>query len=201
MNIALHYAKFLINSNQELIARTAIKDCHCIGLNSFIINEKPRIRLYTADENCELYGARFDNPVIPIHSHKYDDIFTPISGKLIHHIWDWHSNNKYHGLTFNKYKYYRLSDDETDIEHTGSELLVYRYNDSDITFLPAKTLHSVGIKGSNVCWMITETDPVEEGKFEQIGYHQELKMRDELYKELKNPFDYLNDFFSRINPV
>ena len=66
---------YLINKNPDIIKRTALKNCHAVGLNSFILNYDPKIRLFISDEDCEIRTINNKNPIIPIHPHKYDDLF------------------------------------------------------------------------------------------------------------------------------
>lgn len=196
-NTALHYAKYLINANKALVERTAIKNCHAIGLNSFIINETPKIRLFTCDENCELYKSNLLNPIIPIHSHKYDDIFTQINGNLIHDFWCISDERK--GVLFNKYRYYRLSDNENIIENIGEQYLSHHHSYVMFCdmFLDAKILHSVRIKGDKVCWFITEMNCLDD--FEPVGYAKKLlKRRRRLYQKFEEPLNYLNEFLNSL---
>ena len=101
----LQLCKYLISVNAELIAKTAMHNCHCIGLNSFIINEKPKVRLFIAEPNCELF-EKFDytNPIIPIHPHKYDDMFSQLEGIMINHLYEVGGD-----LEFNNYQSLWLS--------------------------------------------------------------------------------------------
>src|SRR5690606_15360009 len=129
----LQLCKYLISVNAELIAKTAMSNCHCIGLNSFIINEKPKVRLFIAEPNCELF-EKFDylNPIIPIHPHKYDDMFSQLEGTMINHLY------KVGGIhDFNKYQYKRLSDKKTELELLGKECLDYLGGKTHITELKA----------------------------------------------------------------
>ena len=140
----LQFTKYLISTNSELIEKTAISNCHCMGLNSFIINEKPKIRLFVADSNCELF-RKYDsaNPRIPIHPHKYDDLFVQLEGKMTHHIYQISDD----GQIFKKYHYYRLSDGEAKIEKIGTEKLSRVYYCKTLTNLRSDALHSVSLIG------------------------------------------------------
>lgn len=193
MNIEI--IKYLISVNKDLVENTALKNCHCIGLNSFIINEKPRIRLFVADNNCELYKKYdYTNPTIPIHPHKYDDIFHTIHGRLKHHAYI-----KYEGLElgkpceFNSYSYNRICDDK-EIQLIGKTKLQY-VGAMDMEVLKSKVLHSVSLESgyNKASWIITET--YEDKEFKQIAYHKDLVKRNELYKHFKNPIKYLNEYF------
>ena len=46
----INFVTDLVEKNKELVKHTAIKDCHHKNLHSFIINEKPKIRLFIADD-------------------------------------------------------------------------------------------------------------------------------------------------------
>jgi hypothetical protein len=189
MNISLQLCRYLISTNQELIENTAIKNCHAIGLNSFIINQKPKIRLFIADPHCELFNE-FDylNPLIPIHPHKYDDIFIQLEGELIHHLYDKKGKHP-----FNKYKFYRLSDKEKNIILTGNEKLNYLGSKTNIPSLKANELHTVSLKGKRCSWLIIET--FQDSNFEQIAYHQDLKNLEGLYQKFENATEYLKSYF------
>lgn len=193
MNKTSLLVTYLIGINKELIEKTALGNCHAIGLNSFIINEKPRMRLFIAERHCELFNHfEYYNPIIPIHPHKYTDIFEVLEGTVTHHIYVPHHS----GVTFNKYKYNRLSDTKTNIEQVGTEALVRESSNWNTnTILKSNQLHTVSLHGGNgCCWLITETFP--DDNFEQIAYHQNLVHRPELYTPIENPYDYLKQYFS-----
>jgi hypothetical protein len=178
----------LISKNGALIEKTALSDCHCKGLYSFILNENPKIRLFIADNNCELY-KEFDstNPIIPIHSHKYDDYFIQLEGKLVHHIYEIGTDIK-----FNKYSYLRLSDDRTDIVKEDVTFLDYMGEFRDITFLDSKTLHTAHTEGERCSWIILESTPNKD--FVQYTYHQNLILRNDLYTPLTNSIEFLKNY-------
>lgn len=182
--------KHIISVNKELIEKTAIGNCHCIGLNSFIINGKPKVRLFIAEKNCELFG-KFDflNPIIPIHPHKYDDVFSQIEGEMTHHLY----SVGYGGNEYSKYRYARLSDKETQIVNVGKAKLIYLGGEK-IKELKASELHTASLSGERCSWMVTETK--EDKNFQQIAYHQNLKSRPELYKPIVEPFEYLKTYFN-----
>lgn len=184
-------AKHLIDVNYTLVINSAIKDCHCLGLYSFIINQSPKIRLFIADENCELRNNyNIENPLIPIHAHKYDDVFLQVHGILIHHIYQ-EGNGFY--FPINKYTYSRLSDD-ISINNLGKVNLEYLGSEQELKELSAKCLHSVSISSKGRCsWMIIEGK--EDKSFEQVCYHRDLKFRKELYKPFPNAIEYLNNYF------
>lgn len=187
MNLKLY--KYLISINKELISKTAMSNCHCIGLNSFIINEKPKIRLFIAEPNCELF-EKFDykNPLIAIHPHKYDDIFIQLEGKMINHLYEIGNEIK-----FNKYKFQRLSDENKELKLFNKEYLDYLGKFENITNLDSNQLHTVSLEGERCSWVIIET--FEDENFEQIAYHQNLIERKELYKPMVNSIEYLQDHF------
>lgn len=83
----IEFVKYLISINEKLIKDTALSNCHCVGLNSFIINDRPKIRLFVADKYCLLYDKfDFKKPIIPIHPYKYDDIFVQVNGTIFKHL-------------------------------------------------------------------------------------------------------------------
>lgn len=188
----------LIEKNISLVKDTAIKNCHALGLNSFIINKSPKMRLFTVDEDCELYlDFNKNNPIIPIHPHKYDDHFFQVLGTLRHHIYtksneDYSSCNVPH--TFNEYHYYRLSDNKTDIKLTGTEELILSDVLDNPDMLKSTILHTVSIPYSGKCaWVIIEGK--EDPEFNQVAYHQNLQKRDDLYKKFDDPENYLINYF------
>lgn len=185
----LQLCKYLISVNAELIKKTAMSNCHCMGLNSFIINENPKVRLFIAEPNCELF-EKFDylNPIIPIHPHKYDDLFLQIEGKMVNHLYQVGG-----GLEFNKYQYLRLSDKSTKLEILGKENLKYLGSKSNLTELAATELHTASLEGEKCSWMIIET--FENKHFKQIAYHQNLIERKELYVTMQDPNLYLSKYF------
>lgn len=149
----LQLCKYLISVNKDLINRTGLRNCHCLGLSSFIINEKPKIRLFIAEENCELF-QKFDylNPIIPVHSHKYDDIFTQLEGNMINHLY------RVGGVhIFNKYKYKRLNDTQTQPQLLGKEGLDYLGAKNNLNWLKANELHTASLEGERCSWIVTET--------------------------------------------
>jgi hypothetical protein len=185
---SLALCKYLISINTELIEKTALSNCHCIGLNSFIINEKPKIRLFIAESNCELFKEfNYLNPLIPIHPHKYDDMFSQLEGTLTHHLYEIGNS-----LSFNKYQYLRLSD-KSSIKFIGNEYLNYIGAKSNIGELKAKELHTVSLQGERCSWLITET--FEDKKFNQVAYHQNLVENKNLYTPIMDSINYLNSYF------
>lgn len=188
---SLQLIKYLIKSNQDLIIKSHIFDCHAIGLNSFILNEKPKIRLFIANPICELRNEfDYTNPIIPIHPHKYDDIFTQIEGKLINHLYKPGKD-----IEFNKYEYVRLSDSKSDkIINIGKENLTYLGAKDNIIKLKASELHTASIIGEKCSWLITET--FKDLNFKQVAYHQNLIDRPELYNSSSDPIAYLINYFN-----
>lgn len=186
----LDFCKFLISINKEIIDKTALSNCHCIGLNSFIINEKPKIRLFVAEDHCQLFD-KFDfvKPIIPIHPHKYDDIFLRVEGDKVDYIYEV-SND---GYEFSKYNFARLSDNETEIKYLGKENLILRQIVTNIESLKANQLHTVRLIGSRCSWMVLET--FKDENFEQVAYHQNLVKINSLNQKMENGFDYLMKYF------
>jgi hypothetical protein len=199
----IEFVKYLISINEKLIIDTALSNCHCVGLNSFIINERPKIRLFVADKYCTLYDKfDFKNPIIPVHSHKYDDIFVHVSGRLIHHLYEFSGSSKKIDIDvkFNKYTYGRLSDNTT-IEKIGTGRKFYYKGELDnLEYLKANELHTISLDfgvETPCSWLVFETFADKE--FEQIAYHKNLVGQNNLYKNFKNPIHYLNNFFETLN--
>lgn len=182
---------YLIDNNQSIIEKTALRNCHAVGLNSFILNLDPKVRLFICDDECEVRNYDPANPVIPIHPHKYDDLFFQINGKLTHHLYERRPN----GIKFNKYNFIRLNNIDTDIVKLGEESLRYIGEFSNVNRLRSKTLHGVSVDG-DCSWIIIETK--KDDTFDEVFYHQDLKRRDELYKPFNNPVDFLKRFIETI---
>lgn len=182
---------FFIDKNPGLIEKTALKNCHAVGLNSFILNSYPKFRLFTCDEECEIKKYDPANPIIPIHPHKYDDLFFQLTGRLNHHLYE----KKPNGIKFNKYNFIRLDNINAKIVNLGEENLKYIGQFSDVNKLKSKTLHTVSVE-DDCSWLIIETK--KDDTFEEIFYHQNLQERNELYKKFDNPIDYLKGFISKI---
>jgi hypothetical protein len=181
----------LLKTNQDLIKKTALKNCHAVGLNSFILNSYPKIRLFTTDDDCEIRKFDWMNPIIPIHPHKYDDLFFQLSGKLIHHLYE----KKDNGIKFNKYNFIRLNNINTEIVKLGEENLKYIGQFSNINRLRSKTLHTASVQ-DECSWIIIETKKDE--TFSEIFYHQNLQKRDDLYKPFDSPIEYLQNYINSI---
>lgn len=193
----MHYlqlAKHLFNTNKDVVKKTAIRDCHCLGLHSFIINEKPRIRLFIAEDDSELHGKKV---IIPIHSHKYDDLFQVVSGEVIHKLYL--EGNV--GQPYNTYLYPRIKEGDSTPLLCGLRYLEFVGTIKSKSFImPASTLHTVQLKGQNVMWMVTEL--AEDTNFKQIGYvpyNSKLEIRDELYKPFPGALEYITDRFKKID--
>lgn len=186
----LSLTKFLISINSDIIEKTALRNCHCFGLNSFIINEKPRIRLFIADNDCELFhDFNYINPIIPIHPHKYDDFFLKIEGNLVNHLYKIGGS-----IEFNQYSYLRLSDNNKKIERVGVEKLDYLGAKYDITELKSNELHSVSLEGEKCSWLIIET--FKNINFKQVAYHQNLFEQKGLYQRMEKPNEFLKNYFN-----
>lgn len=184
----IELVKYFTIKNPDLIKLTALGNCHALGLNSFILNQSPKIRLFVCDDNSELHQP-FDpgNPIIPIHPHKYDDLFFQVSGKLIHHLY----KKDISGIEFNKYNFIRLNDRGTEIKNLGKETLKYIGEFNNINKLKAKALHTASVQGK-CSWIIIETKKDE--TFSEILYHQDLKPRPELYTKINDPIGFINQF-------
>lgn len=183
---------FFIKKNPDIIEKTALRNCHAIGLNSFLLSIDPKIRIFVCDEDTELYSFNPENPTIPIHPHKYDDLFFQIKGNLHHHLYKKDSN----GIVFNKYNFIRLDKIDTEIQNLGQEHLKYIGEFSNINQLKAKTLHTVSVKGDQCSWIIIETKKDE--TFDEVFYHQNLTQNKNLYQPFNNPISFLSSFANNI---
>lgn len=191
----LSFVEQMIERNPELINNTALGNCHCVGLNSFVIghrreNPVAKIRLFIAEPHCELFQDYDpENPIIAIHPHKYDDHFSCMEGRLTHHFYKPGT-----GIDFNKYKLNRLSDKSKDIIKLGSEELTY-IGGTWSACLDAKTLHSVSLRGNKYnprcSWIVMEGN--EDPTYEPIAYHQNLVKRHGLYTPIENGVEYIKN--------
>lgn len=182
--------RHMLQQNSELVIRTGLSDCHVKGLNSFIINENPRIRLFIADYDCELYKPyNKKNPIIPIHSHKYDDIFIPLKGELIHHMYEYGED-----IDFNRYIYKRIGD--VAIQEPilfGIQQPLNYLGAFDKGYLKSTELHSASLNPiyKETAWLIIETN--KNPNFDQKCYHQDLRLNNDLYKPFRNCLKYINN--------
>ena len=183
---------YFIKKHPDTIIKTALRNCHAIGLNSFLLSIDPKIRLFVCDRDTELKSYDPKNPTIPIHPHKYDDLFFQIRGNLHHHLYKKDSN----GIPFNKYNFIRLDKIDTEIQNLGKENLKYIGEFSNINQLKAKTLHTVSVKGDDCSWIIIETKRDE--TFDEIFYHQNLTKNTNLYKPFEDPIGFLTRFVNNI---
>jgi hypothetical protein len=183
---------YFISQNQSTIQKTALKDCHAVGLNSFILNQYPKVRLFICDEDTEIKKYDISNPIIPIHPHKYDDLFFQIEGKLVHHLYQKSDN----GIEFNKYNFIRLNNINMEIKNLGKQKLRYIGQFSNVNKLRSKTLHTVSIEDAPCSWLIIETK--EDETFSEVFYHQNLIRRDDLYKPFNNPIEFLIEFVNKL---
>lgn len=189
--------KKLLLRNPELITRTAIKNCHCIGLHSFIVCEVPyKVRLFLADEQCELRKP-FDvkKPHLTIHRHKHSSIFIPLTKtKIVHQLYKVteNSSESVNCFSFDTNMYARLNEPYYHGQTGGSDWLVY-CGASDTCFLHAEEFHTVNILGQEKCaWLVVEL--TSDTGFTQISYGGE-KLTDGCYQQFDNPIEYINEFF------
>lgn len=186
-----------LEHHAESIIETAIKNCHCIGLHSFIIRIRPfKIRLFLADEACELRKP-FDvkNPHLTIHRHKHNSIFVPLTKtKIIHQMYAiaLNSCDSANTFSFSTNIYTRLNQPYDHGLAGGSDWLTYlgAYNRQ---FLRADEYHSVNILGNEKCaWIVIELSNSD--KFEQISYGGE-KLSEGCYQRFEDPIQYIKNFF------
>jgi hypothetical protein len=190
----LHLTKYLIQRNSSLVEQTAIKDCHIAGLNSFIINERPKIRLFTVEPHCKLYDE-FNprEPLIPIHPHKYDDVFIQLYGTLTHQIY-----KKGGMVKFPSWEYLRIGDKDRTIKFVDDQKLLYVGSFDCLPVLRSDVLHTVSIKSPKMVgcyWLIVET--FEDPNFKQVAYHPhpDIEEFETLYKPMEDPLLYLKNYF------
>jgi hypothetical protein len=189
--------KHLVISNKELVSSTGLINCHVEGLYSFVINEKPFMRLFIAGKECVLrrfmHGSDF---TIPIHPHKYDDYFFKIEGHLIHHIYELVEANEELDETCFKtkaYRYPRISDGSFNPELVRQVNLRYLNPIYDIPKLKADELHTVSIIGERVSWLLVQGEK-DEG-FEQVCYHPNLEYNDTLYRPFDKGVEFILDYY------
>lgn len=189
--------KKFIELHSDSIIETAIKNCHCIGLHSFIIRTKPfKIRLFLADENCELRQPYdVENPHLTIHRHRHSSIFVPLTKtKIIHQLYRIAENSfdSVNCFSFSTNIYSRLNQKYFHGQTGGSDWLTY-CGASSKCFLHAEEFHSVNILGNEKCaWLVIELS--EANDFEQISYGG-AKLTDGCYQKFDDPIKFITDFF------
>lgn len=191
----INIIEFFLKKNRTIIEKTALSDCHVKGLSSFILNYNPKIRLFICEPDCELFEKyNPKNPIIPIHPHKYDDLFFQVSGKLVHHLYE---KKRGGGIFMNKYNFIRLNNIDNEIVNLGEEELKYIGDFTNINKLKSRTLHSASVKGYYPSWIIIETN--QDDMFSEVLYHKNLKKREDLYNVIINPVKYIEDFIDKVS--
>lgn len=191
--------KYRIRDRKDLIEKTAIRNCHALGLHSFIINENPKMRLFIADPDSELSNVyNPEEPIIPIHSHKYNDLFSVLYGTLHQHLYTLSHDEIIMPFPINSYNLIRISDSKKELANLGRVNLTHLDTKSYKTehFLKAEELHSVSTtpdKNGKCAWLITET--IANVHYTQVAYHQNLIKRNNLYLPFENAHDYLMKYF------
>lgn len=187
----------LLTHDTKTIIETAIKNCHCVGLHSFIVRTSPyKIRLFLADETCELrkpYDVQ--NPHLTIHRHKHSSIFIPLTKtKIIHQMYQPSENSlSPNSFSFDTNLYTRLNQAYFRGQTGGSDWLTY-LGAEDRVFLRAEEYHSVNILGREKCaWLVIEL--TESPEFEQISYGGET-LSHECYQKFEDPIRYITEFFN-----
>lgn len=182
----------LIESNKDLIASTAIKNCHVIGLHSFIINEFPKTRLFIADEDCVLRNP-FDthNPILTIHRHKHNDLFVPLTKtKITHHLYKLSDEHTDNSISFTMVNYSRL-DENIGTHLIGNEWLDY-IESKHLYFMDTNQHHTVSINGNAKCaWLVIEVGTNED--FTSISYGGD-KVSNECYSKFEDPLTYVRNY-------
>jgi len=175
----------LILKNRDIVLSTGIKDCHCMGLYSFILDFNPKIRLFISDNSDISNDYNIYDPIIPIHPHKYNDYFFQLRGYLEHHLYKIDDN----GFTIKKWGYPRISGG--DIEFLGFEKLSLIRSEKNINFLKSNVLHSASVNSGISSWIIVESGI--DNNFKQISYHNHLKSNKDLYKKFDKDLDWILD--------
>lgn len=185
--------KFLLK-NEDFIKANAIKNCHALGLHSFLLDNESKARLFIADETCVLRGFYdYQKPIVPVHSHKYDDYFVPLfKNSLVHHIYEV-SKEHIDGFLYtsmNMFNYERL-DGQVPYRLLGSEIVRY-VGGFDRRFLKGSELHSVSIPTTEKsAWLVIKADKYDD--FTQIGYG-EVGSTEGLYLPFENPIEYIKEY-------
>ncbi len=186
----------LIEANTDLVVSTAIKNCHVIGLHSFIVSQYPKIRLFIADDNCVLREP-FDikNPVLTIHKHKHNDVFIPLTKtKLTHHLYKLTTEHNDNSISFSMINYSRL-DADIGTHLIGSEWLDYIESKS-LYYMDTGQYHTVSINGCDKCsWLVLEMGT--NNSFDNISYGG-LPISHECYSKFDDPLTYVRDYLGSL---
>ena len=192
------FINFLLK-NKEYIETKAIKNCHALGLHSFILDEDSTVRLFIADETCVLRHV-FDhkNPIVPIHGHKHDEYFVPLfKNSLIHHVYEKiieYGDNYDDSIEvcLTTHIYGRLDGIATQ-GLIGSDVLSYK-GGFDHRFLKGNILHTVSIPTTGKsAWLVIQSDTND--LFDQVGYGEKSNLKG-LYQPFENPVDYIKEYLS-----
>lgn len=138
----------LWRSNKEEITEKSILNCHCAGVHSIMLIEKPEqtIRLYVADWPNDLWkNYNSHTPMsVAFHAHHCDITIHVIKGQLRNKIME---EDEY-GIPLKRFLYHsKIKESEIKFEEVGSVRLAtatfYDLNPGQSIFMPADTIHTV----------------------------------------------------------
>lgn len=188
------FVKTLLNLNSQLVCDTAIRNCHVMGLHSFILNKSPKVRLFIADSECVLRQPfNVHNPILTVHAHKHNDVFINLTKTcIIHHLYKKAPIAVKGDNTFvcSLNMYHRLDTNGNGIL-LGDDYLDY-ISSSKRTVLHHTELHTVNILGNGKCaWLVVEVGT--NTNFEPISYGGQ-QINNDCYKEFINPIEYIKEY-------
>lgn len=166
-----HLLKQIFEQHSEEIVAKSFFDCHCKGLHSIMLLEKPEqtIRLYIADIGNELY-KNFLYPTengrigmsIGFHPHHCDLTLACLKGKLYNWVMEESEPRGGFGFFLNKYLYNsKITKGETKFEPLGESVLQtveWKWiREGEGVSMKANEIHTVACYPDEITtWMVHE---------------------------------------------
>lgn len=168
INEALGYSgikslvEHLWKQQSELITNRSILNCHCKGVHSIMLIEKPEhtIRLFVADTDHELWnnyeiGSQM---TVAYHPHHCDITIEVVKGELLNKVIDESDG----GVFLTKFLYRsKIKEDEIKFEEISktyvTDVSIKNIAAGESIFLPANAIHTVACeKGKLTAWFVYE---------------------------------------------
>lgn len=154
--------RHLWRSHKDEITAKSILNCHCRGVHSIMLIEKPEqtIRLYVADWPNDLYKnySFRDEMSVAFHAHHCDLTIHVLKGELRNRV----AKESEQGTILSKFIYHsKIKDDDIKFEKIG-DVSVSVIKDLDLlpyqsVFMPADTIHTVASPiGIITAWFVYE---------------------------------------------
>lgn len=159
--------------NAQKIVSSAIKDTHCMGLNSIVLIDVDgfRLRMYHATKKHQLWRNNstswdIQNPntfSVGFHPHHSDLYITTIFGDVYNWTIEEYTTKEPFVPTLNKYRYTSsITNDEGKFSLVSKNVSVRTYAferlaKGYVEFLPAKVLHTIYVhEGKEAAWLVLE---------------------------------------------